>query len=235
LTEDLETVIEETVHEIVEHEVDEVEEKPLLRGVSHLVFGGIAVIAWLGLVVFAPTVEARIACAIYMIGICSMLFFSSLLHRGNWTARTGAILLKLDLTGIYLAIAGTYTPLVAIGLSGWVRPVLLTAVWSGAIFGIVAEWLPVRKHKALGHVMFLTLGWGAVAALPLIWIQIGFLGFILVFAGGLLYTVGAVIHITKRPDPFPSVFGYHEVFHALTIAAAICHYLAVAIVVLPNA
>lgn len=227
MTDELAT-IETTVHEVVEYEI---EEKPRLRGVSHLVFGGVAVFAWLALVVLAPTVGARAAAAVYMLGICCMLFFSSLLHRGNWSPATGAILLKLDLTGIYLAIAGTYTPLVALGLDGWVRPILLGAVWGGAIFGIVTEWLPVRKHKALAHVMFLTLGWAAVAALPLILVQTGVLVFALVFGGGVLYTIGAVIHITQRPDPFPAVFGYHEIFHALTIAAAICHYVAVALVI----
>lgn len=220
--------LDEAITDVVD---EEVEAKPLLRGVSHLAFGGVAVFAWMSLVVLAPTVWDRACLAVYMIGICSMLFFSSLMHRNTWRPQTAAVLLKLDLTGIFLAIAGTYTALVGIGITGWLRPAILLSVWAGALFGIAAEWLPVRTPAALGHVLYLLLGWAAVIALPAILTQIGVAPFVLVVTGGVLYTLGAVAHITKKPDPFPAVFGFHEVFHALTIAAAICHYIAVALIV----
>ncbi|MFZ4584161.1 MAG: PAQR family membrane homeostasis protein TrhA [Acidimicrobiia bacterium] len=220
--------LDHTVREVTDREL---EPKPLLRGVSHLVFGGIAVFAWMTLVVLAPSVGERTALAVYMVGMCCMLFFSSLMHRGNWSPSTAHTLLKLDLTGIYLAISGTYTALVGIGITGWARPAILITVWTGAAIGAAAVWLPIKVHPAFGHVLYLILGWVAVLAMPVIWSQLGAAVFFLVLAGGVCYTAGAVAHITHRPDPVPEVFGFHEVFHACTIAGAICHYVAVAVIV----
>lgn len=214
---------------------DDADDRPLLRGWSHVVFLGVAVVAGIALVIAAPTAGARVAVAVYALGIVAMLTISSLYHRIRWSKPAKARMLKADHTGIFSCVAGTYTPIAAIGLTGWVGPTVLVVVWGATSVGLAVEWWPNQRHRAFAHTAFLVIGWVAVLAAPFLWIDLGPIGFLGVVAGGVLYTIGAVIHALKRPDPVPLVFGYHEIFHAFVIAALVVHYLVIAFVVLPLA
>ena len=149
-----------------------------------------------------------------------------------WRPRVRSWLARLDHAGVYLLIAGTYTPFGLLVLStGWAIPVL-AVVWSGALVAIVLKLVWVGKPKWLSAVIGLSLGWAGIAAVGEL-LKLGAAGLALVAAGGLLYTVGAVVYARRRPDPAPAVFGYHEIFHACTVAAAGCQYAAIAFYVLP--
>jgi len=214
---------------------DDADDRPLLRGWSHVGFLGIAAIAGIALIIGAPTVGSKVAVAIYALGITGMLTISSLYHRVRWSKQGKARMLKFDHTGIFLCVAGTYTPIAAIGLRNWVGITVLAVVWGATAIGLFVEWWPNQRHRAFAHTSVLGIGWVAVLASPFLWMDLGWLGFAGVVLGGVLYTIGAVIHAAKRPDPFPTVFGYHEIFHAFVIAALIVHYLVIAFVVLPMA
>lgn len=200
---------------------------PRLRGVFHqwgaVVFGVIG----LALVVAAPEAQMRVALAVYAVGLTGMLTISALYHRGPWTPRGKRIWQKLDHSGIFLAIAGTYTPLSA-AVGGWLGPSLLITVWAAAAAGIAFEWLPVTPPRWYGVVVYIALGWLAVVALPKFWTLLGFPGFSLVVLGGVLYTVGAIVLATHWPNPSPRVFGYHEVWHVFTLFAALAQFVAIA-------
>ncbi len=209
--------------------------KPLLRGWSHLV--GFAVIAALGgvtLGVANASAGQRVLLVIYLFGVLSMLGVSALYHRARWAPRAKQRMQKLDHSTIFLAIAGSYTPIAAICLNGWFRPAVLATVWGGAALGISLQWLPVKVPRALFTAVYVIVGWSMALALPQLFRGIGGLGFGLVLGGGMAYTVGAVIYAIKRPDPWPRVFGFHEVFHALTVAGAGLHLSAIAFAVLPR-
>jgi hemolysin III len=158
---------------------------------------------------------------------------SALYHRPTWTPRPRAWLARLDHAGVYLLIAGSYTPFGLLVLStAWAIPVL-AVVWAGALAAILLKFLWVRSPKWLSATIGLTLGWVAVAAIPEL-LRLPWGGVLLVAAGGLLYTAGAVVYIRRRPDPVPSVLGYHELFHVLTLAATGCLYASIAFFVLPR-
>jgi len=212
-----------------------VADKPRLRGVSHLVAFVVSIGAGLWLVVVdAPNAEARIVAAVYALGLLGMFGASALLHIGSW--RTGAYgnLLKLDHSMIFVMIAGSYTPLAWLALDDPMRVIVLAAVWIGAGFGIVFEWTSRRIPKGWSLTLYITLGWIAVLAIPWLLDSLGTAAFVLLVAGGLLYTLGAVFHAARWPDPIPHVFGYWEVFHAMVIAAVVCHFVCIARYALPR-
>jgi hemolysin III len=136
---------------------------------------------------------------------------------------------------IFVLIAGTYTPFALLVLNGTLATAILIAVWVGAVAGAIVEMIWIEAPKWVTAIIYLTLGWVAVAAFPELWSDLGVAGTLLVAAGGLLYTVGAVVYATQRPNPNPEVFGYHEVFHALTIVAAAAQFAAIAFFALPAA
>jgi hemolysin III len=212
--------------------VDTATEKPLLRGVSHqwgaLVFGVLGVA-----LVVAAAPGARIGTAIYVLCLVAMLTTSAVYHRVPWGAVGSARMRKADHTGIFLAIAGTYTPICVSGLDGSLRWVILGLVWTLAAIGIVMEWLPFRPPKGYVTAVYVTLGWVAVIGVPALWDGLGLLGVSLLAAGGVLYTVGAFVHAFRWPDPWPRVFGFHEIWHLFVLAAAAMHFACVALVVLP--
>jgi hemolysin III len=157
---------------------------------------------------------------------------SALYHRPTWSPRVRAWLARLDHAGLYLLIAGTYTPFGLLVLSpGWAIPVL-SIVWGGAFAAIVMKLVWLGTPKWLSAAIGLSLGWTGVAALGEL-AKVGPVGLALVAAGGLLYTAGAIVYARRRPDPAPALFGYHEIFHACTVAGAACQYVAVALFVLP--
>jgi hemolysin III len=208
--------------------------KPLLRGVTHFYGFFVSVPAGVLLVATAPRGLARWTSLVYALSISAMLGASSLLHRGNWSPAQARAFAKLDHTCIYLLIAGTYTPISLIALSGWARACVFCAVWLGALSGIALEWLWDRAPRGWVTTNYITVGWVALIALPQLWTSLGVVGFVLIVIGGVSYTVGAVVHAMQRPDPWPSTFGYHELFHVFVLVGVLLHFSAVAFIVLPK-
>ena len=209
--------------------------KPRFRGVSHewafFLFVGLGVALVLG----APNGEARFAVTVYAFSVCALFGASALYHRITWASVTARRWMRrLDHSMIFLLIAGTYTPFALLALEGTIATVILVAVWTGAAFGIVVNLLWIDAPKWVTALIYVTLGWVAVAAFPSLVEGVGITGTTLVAVGGVLYTVGAVIYARRRPDPAPTVFGYHEIFHLLVVAAAGLHFAAVAFIVLPS-
>jgi hemolysin III len=208
--------------------------KPRYRGVSHFYGFFVSLVAGVVLVVTAPAGGPRACAAVYAFGISAMLGASALLHRGNWTVEQARRLTKLDHTAIYLMIAGTTTPISLLVMTGWIRALVFGVVWLGAVVGIVLEWAWYVPPKGWVTSVYITLGWVAVIGFPQLWTNLGPGGFLLVLLGGLCYTVGAIIHAARRPDPFPAVFGYHEIFHVLVLVAVVSHFVVIAFLVLPG-
>jgi hemolysin III len=209
--------------------------KPLLRGWSHAV--SFVVVGILGLLLLALTSAARggrLALAVYLFGLLAMFGVSAAYHRGHWSPPTLARWRRLDHSTIFLAIAGAYTPVCIVGLDGWRRVAVLVVVWVGAAVGIALQWVPVHIPRAVFTAVYVVVGWSLSLALPQLFHGLGAVGFALVLAGGCAYTAGAVVYALKRPDPWPTVFGYHEVFHLLTVVGAGLHLAAVAFVVSPR-
>lgn len=208
--------------------------KPLLRGLSHFYGFFVSLPAGALLIATAPHGLARWTALVYAASISAMLGASTLLHRGEWSVERARTLTKLDHTGIYLLIAGTYTPISLVALSGWARVVVFSAVWLGALVGIGLEWAWERPPRGWVTTNYIALGWVALIAFPQLWTSLGVAGFVLVLLGGISYTIGAVIHAARRPDPWPSTFGYHELFHVFVLVAVLLHFSAVAFFVLPK-
>jgi hemolysin III len=205
--------------------------KPRLRGVFHEVGFYAALGFGVALVATAEGGRARLAAAVFSASVIACFGASALYHRPTWTPRPRAWLARLDHAGVYLLIAGSYTPFGLLVMStAWAIPVL-TIVWSGAFAAILLKVFWVRSPKWLSATIGLALGWVAVAAISQL-LRLPLTGVLLVAAGGLLYTGGAVVYIRRRPDPIPSVFGYHELFHVLTLAATGCLYGSIAFFVL---
>jgi hemolysin III len=207
--------------------------KPRLRGVSHLVAFAVAVVAAAALLASAAPGDATIAASVYGTTLVGVFGASALYHRGNWSPATGPRLLQLDHTAIFCFIAGTYTPVALLALDGTARDVLLPLVWLIAVGGIVFEWLPVRPPRGYVTTVYLVLGWIGAFAIVSVWDHVGATCALLLAAGGLAYTAGAIVHATRVPDPWPAVFGYHEVFHLFVILAAALQYTAIARYVVP--
>jgi hemolysin III len=208
--------------------------KPRMRGLSHYYAFFLSLAAGTVLVATAPRGLATWTALVYALSISAMLGASALLHRGTWTPAQARILTKLDHTCIYLLIAGTYTPISLIAMSGVIRVLVFSVVWLGAIVGIALEWMWYRPPRGWVTTNYIVVGWVALIALPQLWSSLGVAGFLLVLLGGVSYTVGAVIHAAQRPDPWPEVFGYHELFHVFVLVALVLHFAAIAFVVLPK-
>jgi hemolysin III len=210
--------------------------RPRLRGVTHQWAFFVSLALGVALVVTAPSGKGTLAAAIYA-GCVTLLFgASALYHRVTWqTDGARRWMRRLDHSAIFLLIAGTYTPFALLVLHGSLADVVLAVVWSGAVGGILLKLLWIDAPKWLAAVIYVALGWVAVAVTPDLIGQVGVTASILVAAGGVLYTLGAVTYALRRPDPVPTVFGYHEVFHALVIVAAALQYAVIAFWVLPQA
>jgi len=201
--------------------------KPHLRGWIHLGVTPLVVVASIVLVVLSPTSTAKWSCAVF--GITAIMLFgtSALYHRGRWSPRTSAVLRRLDHTNIFLIIAGTYTPLSVLLLPATTARVLLIVVWSGALVGMLARVFWLGAPRWVYVPVYVALGWVAVWFFPSFYRAGGpWIVFWIAF-GGLAYTLGAVVYGTKRPNPSPRWFGFHEVFHALTVVGYASHYIAV--------
>jgi hemolysin III len=204
---------------------------PRLRGWLHAVTSPVALAAGVVLSVLAPTAPATAATAAY--AATSVLLFgtSALYHRGRWSPRTAAVLRTLDHANIFVLIAGTYTPFAALALRGDTRIAVLAAVWTGAGVGVVVRLVcPGAPRWALVG-LYLGLGWLAAFVLPQLLRGAGLPAFVLLMCGGALYSLGAVAYGLRRPNPWPRWFGFHEVFHACTVAAFACQYIAASLLV----
>ena len=208
--------------------------KPKLRGVFHEAGFYAALVAGAVAITTADPGKGRAAAAIFASCVAACFGASALYHRPTWSPRVRGWLARVDHAGVYLLIAGSYAPFGLLVLStGWAVPIL-AVVWTGALVAIVVKLVWLQAPKWLSAAIGLTLGWiGAVAFSQLLKLPPAALALIVV--AGLLYTAGAVVYALRRPDPFPRVFGYHELFHVLTVAATACEYLAVALFVLPRA
>jgi hemolysin III len=209
--------------------------KPKLRGVTHewafflsLGFGA-------ALIILAEGAEATLAVAIYAVSLSALFGTSALYHRVNWTRpNVRRWMRRLDHSMIFFLIAGTYTPFALLVLNGTLATAILVVVWVGAVAGAIVEMIWIDHPKWASALIYLSLGWVAVATFPALWSSLGVAGSMLVVVGGLLYTAGAVIYAVQRPNPNPAIFGYHEIFHLLVIVAAVAHFSAIAFFALPQ-
>jgi hemolysin III len=209
--------------------------KPRLRGVSHQWAFFVSLVTGAALVIAAPAGRATFAAAVYALSVAALFGTSALYHRITWASQAARRWMRrLDHSMIFLLIAGTYTPFALLVLDGTLATVILCLVWGGAVGGIVLKLVWIDAPKPLVAVIYVILGWVAIAAFPDLIDRLGIAGTAMIAAGGLLYTLGALVYATKRPDPVPTVFGYHEVFHALVIAAAALQYAVVAFLVVPE-
>lgn len=209
--------------------------KPRLRGVLHEIafFVSLASGAWL--VWDAPTLSSKLFCLIYACAISLLFGVSALFHRHTWGPVGRQRMRRADHSTIFIAIAGSYTPVAGIALTGWARTTLLVIAWGGAIVGITLRQVWLDAPKWVIALPYVVVGWAAVIVLPQLYRAIGPTGFALLLIGGLAYSAGAVVYAIKKPNPLPGVFGYHEVFHACTIVGATCHFICIAWFVLPLA
>jgi len=191
----------------------------------------VAVAAGIVLVALAGTGEARIAAAMFASTGALLFGTSALFHRGSWSPRVHRLLRRLDHSNIFLIIAGTYTPFAVLALPPSKGQVLLWIVWVGALAGVAFRVFWVGAPRWLYTPVYLALGWVAVFYLPDFLTGAGVAVLVLIVVGGVLYSVGALIYGLKRPNPSPRWFGFHEVFHSLTVAAFVVHYVAVSLTI----
>ncbi|WP_370651465.1 hemolysin III family protein [Frankia sp. Cj3] len=179
-------------------------------------------------VALAGTFRARLAVGIYALSIALLFGTSALYHRKMWaTSRARSLMKRLDHSMIFIFIAGTYTPLTLLSLPPKTARTILTIVWSGAAVGIGLRMLWLHSPRFLMVPLYIALGWVAVFVIPQLLHTAGVTALVLIIVGGVLYSIGAFVYAAQRPNPAPGTFGYHEVFHAFTIVAAACHYIAV--------
>jgi hemolysin III len=206
--------------------------RPRLRGVFHL-YAFILSLAVGGLlIVETADGQRRVAAAIYAVAVAVMFGASAFHHRITWTPRQRRWTRRLDHAAIYLMIAGSYTPFALLVLTGSWRPVILALVWAGALAATALKLVWVEAPKWLAAALGIALGWIGVVILPQILHRVGAIGGVLLFVGGSLYTIGGIVYARRRPDPIPSTFGYHELFHVLVVAAVAAQYTAIAVFVL---
>jgi hemolysin III len=208
--------------------------RPRYRGVSHEL--ALAVVPALGLVAFygAHGTGAHVAVAIYAVTLTGMLAASVLNHRTSLTTGWQPWLDRIDHAAINIFVAGTWTSLALLVLDGRSRTLLTAAVWGGALAACTIKFAWPAAPRSLAVAIALLLGWTGTLALPALWTTAGALPVVLMLAGGLSYTAGAIVYALRRPDPLPSTFGYHEVFHALVVLGAACHYVAIAVFIAPR-
>lgn len=198
---------------------------PRLRGWLHAGMFPAALAAGIVLIALAPGTKAKVAAVVFTVTAALLFGTSAVYHRGNWSPQIAAVLKRMDHSNIFLVIAGSYTPF-ALLLPADQAKTLLLVVWSGALAGVLFRVCWVDAPRWLYTPIYVALGWVAVFYLGPLWHYGGPAIVILIAAGGLLYTLGAVVYGIKRPNPSPRWFGFHEIFHSLTIAAFIAHYVA---------
>ena len=209
--------------------------KPRLRGVFHQWACVASVPLGLVLVIVASSPRARAAVIVYAISLVGLFGISALYHRINWRSLTARDWMRrLDHSMIFILIAGSYTPFAVLVLRGPLAIAILVAAWGGAMLGVGFNLVWRNAPTWLRAALYIALGWVAVAALPQLGAAIGIGGLTLLGLGGVLYTLGAVVYAVERPNPVPAVFGYHEIFHILVVAAAALQYAVIAFWIVPD-
>lgn len=204
--------------------------KPRLRGRLHQYAFFVALVCGVVLCSVAltrPGIEPFVSTLIYSITVCGLFGISALYHRRVWTERGYQIMRRMDHSMIFIFIAGTYTPFCVELLSPGKATLMLSLIWGGALGGVALKTIWPHLPRWAGAPLYLALGWGAVAILPEVLRVGGVTCLVLLAAGGVIYSVGAVFYALRRPNPWPEVFGHHEFFHACTLVAAICHHIAI--------
>jgi len=208
--------------------------KPRLRGVFHQWAFVLAIPLGVVLALATEGTRARAAAAVFAASVVLMFGASALYHRPNWSPKWRAWLRRLDHASIYCLIAGTYTPVGLLALHGAWETVVLAIVWSGCVAAVFIRLFWIGAPKWLSATVGIALGWVGVVAMPKIYFELGLACVLLIAAGGILYSLGAVVYALKRPDPFPAIFGYHEIFHLMIVMAVGLQYAAIAFYVLPT-
>ena len=202
--------------------------RPLLRGVIHQAGFTVSLVVGTLLIVGADGPRAHVAASVFASSVAICFGASALYHRVTWTPPVRLWMRRIDHAGIYVLIAGTYTAVCLLALSGAWRWTVLSIVWAGAVAAIVLKFAWVGAPKWLAAAIGLALGWVGVVAFPKLASTLDPAAVVLLGVGGLVYTAGAVVYVRRKPNPAPAVFSYHEVFHALTIVAVACQYVAIA-------
>lgn len=201
--------------------------RPLWRGRLHMWGLAVAVPAMAALIAVAEGTTARVAVSVYAAGLCAMLATSTTYHRWVHGHRARQILQRADHATIYAAIAGTFTPVCLLAVPTAVGVPLLAVVWTAGVVGAVLKFVAWSRARVIGGVLYIAVGWLGLAGLPFIWLREGWMAASLVVLGGVAYTVGAVFFFTQRPRLRPTVFSYHEVWHAFTLVAAAAQFAAI--------
>jgi hemolysin III len=208
--------------------------KPRLRGVSHEYAFFVSLLLGAGLIIAAKGPENRAAIAIYAVSLSALFGVSALYHRVDWRRpEVRRWMRRLDHTMIFFLIAGTVTPFALLVMDGPLATALLIAVWAGALAGTIVELVWIEAPKWVSAIVYIAVGLIGALGFPAIVAEAGLIAGGLIAFGGALYAAGAVIYALQRPDPSPAVFGYHEIFHVLVIAAAAAHFAAIALFALP--
>ena len=205
--------------------------KPHLRGVLHEIAFAISLVTGTVIVCLADSSRERVSAAVYAASVALLFGTSAAYHRGSWGPRMNDLMSRLDHSMIFVLIAGTYTPFCLLLLHGWLRWTIFGIVWGGAAAGILLRNVFRDPPRWVFVGLYLALGWVALAVLPQVLHTGGVTVFVLMLVGGLLYSAGAVVYARRHPDPSPRWFGFHEVFHAFTLAAFAVHYVAVSLTV----
>ena len=210
--------------------------KPRMRGWLHLWSFAVSIASGITLVAVSAALVGRgaaLATAVYSVTILGLFGVSALYHRRTWrTARSRVLMRRLDHSMIFLFIAGTYTPVAALAMDPGSARWVLAVVWGGALLGVVLKMVWPHAPSWPAVPIYVALGWVAGFVFPELLANGGFAAFVLLIAGGALYTVGALFYATKWPNPWPRTFGYHEFFHAATVLAALCHLVAIWLILL---
>ncbi|WP_223845694.1 PAQR family membrane homeostasis protein TrhA [Dermabacter vaginalis] len=201
--------------------------KPKLRGMIHLVAFPAALIAGMLLIATGSSLAVRLATVVFIVTAGMLFGVSATYHRGTWSVHGTLVLRRFDHANIFLIIAGTYTPLAVALLNTHDATVLLTVCWVGALIGVAFRLLWTSAPRWLYVPAYVALGWVAIFYMPELYAGGGAAVIALIIAGGIAYTLGAVVYGTKKPDPSPAWFGFHEIFHSFTVVGFVCHLIAV--------
>lgn len=212
------------------------EVKPRLRGWLHLATAPLTLAAGIVLIALSPTAATKWGSAVYVASAVLLFSTSAVYHRGRWSPRVGGVLRRADHANIFLLIAGSYTPFSLLLLTGTSRVVMLVVVWSGALLGVAFRVFWIGAPRWLHTPIYMALGCAAVVFLPQfahgaerLGVGVGIAIMVLISLGGALYLLGGVVYGFRRPDPWPRWFGFHEVFHSLTIMAFVSHYVGISL------
>ena len=206
--------------------------KPLFRGRFHQAAFFATIPAGLALVALARTPAARFAAVVYALSLAGLYGTSAAYHRLPWSPNGLRWMKRLDHSMIFVLIAGTYTPVALLVLHGAWSVVTLVVVWVGATIGVILKMVRIDRFRALSGALYIALGWFVVLAAPQMFRGMSAAALSLLVAGGLLYTGGSIVLTTNKPNPWPRVFGYHEIWHSMVVGASACHYVVVMLVVL---